>query len=226
MILIVVLILWLLTANSIWSFLIPIFCIFIRAAYSSRSVRVFKISPIIFATFLFIYNFFSSDISTETNLINSVRIVVFSALLIHIFEGVVSSPSTAFPKISYHIYSGTRILSIVIERLSDTMSVFYQRARNLSWRKVPKLIGYAFSNFLTEILIVHKTIELVNYEKGGSNNITSWETTLKYNPNKKIWILSYLTVGDIFLILLLLSTFIFEEKLLPQVLLNFIELHF
>jgi hypothetical protein len=204
-------ILWILFADSIWCFLIPIVSLIIRASYRERNIKLFKIYPIIFALLLFLANHFLSEKPLNENLLLSFRIVVFSGLLLHIFDSATRGSLKSLSRLDYLIYTGIRVMSIVEERLSDTWHIFKTRWVHTKLLKKPSLVAFTFANFLLESLVIYNQIQLVNYEKGGlalsKNKNYSVDDKKSFHLNlsrsKRIMI-SYSTIGDIFLLVIIL----------------------
>ncbi len=215
MILILLIILWLLFANTVWCFLIPVSCLFIRAAYRERSIKLFKVYPIIFASLLFILNYFLANKPFNDNLILSLRIVAFSGLLIHLFESLENGSFKLFSKLEYSIYYGIRLFTVIVERFSDTFLVLGTRWHSTSFFKKTSLITSTFSNFMLEATLVSKQINLVTYEKGGINTSSEWNFS---RPKlKSLGPFTYSFIGDVFLILLLfIPSFVVGEKIIPE----------
>ena len=213
MIFIIFIILWILFADSIWCFVIPIVSIMLRASYRERNVKLFKIAPIVFATFLFFANYYLTDKPLNENLLLSLRIIVFSGLLLHMFDSATKGSLKAMSKLEYLIYSGIRIMAIVEERLSDTWLIFKIRWNKTKLTKKPSLVAFTFVNFIVESTLINKQIQLVNYEKGGlaiKKNINysySDKKAFQINlfNNRKI-VLAYSTLGDISLLIIILIT--------------------
>jgi hypothetical protein len=203
-------ILWVLFADSIWCFVIPIVSLIIRASYRERNIKLFKIAPIFFAILLFFVNYFISEKPLNENLLLSFRIVVFSGLLIHISDSATRGSLKSVSGIDYLIYTGIRVMSIVEERLSDTWLIFKTRWFHTKFFKKPSLLAYTFANFLLESLVIYNQIQLVNFEKGGlallKNKNYSVDDKksihLKLSSNRRIMI-QYSTIGDIFLLIII-----------------------
>lgn len=232
MIFITFIILLAILADSVWCFVIPIISLFLRAAYKETNLNLIRFAPLVFVTLIFTANIFLSGKSLNENIIFSIRILIFSALLIHIINNLAKKDLASSKGIYFYIYMGMRMFSIIIERLSDTWHILTIRWKQTKFTKKPKLLLYTFSNFVLEMVSVDKQINLVNYEKGGlTNTLPSKDYSYKkaivipLGVSKKISI-SYSTIGDLacLLIILLPSTTIFNKNLfLPESILKLIQ---
>jgi len=218
-------------ADSIWCFVIPLLCIFLRAAYREANVNLIRIATIIFALILFVLNLFFSDKSVDENILGSIRIVLFSALLIHGVDNINKRPLKSTKGYNLYFYMGMRIMSIIRERLSDTWLIFNIRWKQTKLIKKPKLLFSTFGNFLLESVRVNNQINLVNYEKGG---IAVNQQSIKRDHKRAIVIpfptsdrkvyISYSFVGDLVLVvLIILPQIILETNSLPRKIIEFIQ---
>jgi len=209
-------------ADSIWCFIIPFLSIFLRAAYKETNVNLIKLITVFFAIFLFLLNLALSNKTMNENVIGSVRLVVFSALLIHIFDNLNRRSLKSSKGFNLYFYMGMRIMSIITERLSDMWLIFTIRWKQTKIIKRPKLLFSTFGNFLLESLVVNNQINLVNYEKGGL--IT--EQPANYDGQKAIIIpitstkritIPYSVIGDLgLLFLIIFPQIIIDTHTLPK----------
>jgi hypothetical protein len=218
MLLILVIILWLLLADSIWSFIIPILCIIIRAAYKDKNIRLFKLAPLVFSVIYFFINVYFVKYNMDFSLLISLRIIVFSVLLLHIFETLESSNFKKLPRFNFFLYYGIRLFSIFFEKFGDTYMLFKLRKKHIKWWKIPGLLKNMLSNCLLEGLLIYKQINLVNYEKG----LVDKAKYIELQKNKQSSI-KLVLVGDfILLLLVLIPSFVGSNSLLPKSIVSFI----
>lgn len=216
MIYIIFILLWIFAADSIWCFIIPVLSLIIRASYRERNLNLFKVAPFIFATILFLANHYLTEKPFTENLLLSIRIVFFSGLLLHIFDSATKGSLNSMPKIQYYVYLSIRFFSIIKERLSDTWLVFKIKRRNTIIKKRPKLLIYTIANFILECVMVFKQIQVIVFEKGGQEilekknySVLNKRTMQIILPRNKKILITYSSMGDIFLLLLIIMTYPF-----------------
>lgn len=217
-------ILWIAFADSVWCFILPVICLFIRAAYRERKLQLFTRFALGSAFVITLFNYLASDRSTDDRVINFLfflRLVIFSALMLHIVDCASRGSFRAWPKVNYLIYTGMRVFSIVKERLMDTWYIFKTRWGNTKFTTKIPLLAFTMTNFLLECILIYNQMTLVNYEKGGTNILNNRVYSDASKKNIRIMFkhrkveLAYSTIGDLFLLLIVFIPLV-DYRLIPS----------
>lgn len=206
---------WAIVAHSALAFVLPSAGLVVRAAYTNRSLTLIRWYTTVAASLMFIFNLFIPENTIQYCTILSLRVLIFSALMIHILEGAPNVTIERLPKIGFAFHYVLRVMNIVKVRQSDLWYAFKISWQRTSWDNKHGLILGAFVNSMLEFIILIKQIWMIVYARGGVPDNLLW----KQRAIKKYFlgILPYSLIGDFFLFMVLVtSAFANKNDFLPN----------
>lgn len=203
---------WIVISNSSSLMLLPCVGLFLRSAYKKRSISLFKKEAIIFAIILLIINMIVAEKNFDENLSLSLRILLFSALFIHIIDGIEDISFKKIPQLEFSIYYGIRLLSLIMPRQRDMWYVLKARYKTEKNEEKLKMLYMTFVNFFIEIILLNKQLNMLMFERGGMPETNEWRIRKRSKNIMGLIPMSFL--GDLLLLFIIFIPLFFSIEFL------------
>jgi len=206
---------WAIVAHSALAFVLPSAGLVVRAAYTNRSLTLVRWYTTVAASLMFIFNLFVPENNIQYCTILSLRVLIFSALMIHILEGAPNVTIERLPKFGFAFHYVLRVMNIVKVRQGDLWYAFKISWQRTKWDNKHGLILGAFVNSMLEFIILIKQIWMIVYARGGLPNNLLWK---QRTPKRYLLgVLPYSLIGDFILLAILMTSALADaSELLPR----------